>query len=173
MKHVLLISSLLLLVGCSDDEAAATSAGGGGASGDCSACDAPAETGAMFDFLASGSYASWDAESAVHASAGPHGGAVRVYLSPKLSASLGAGNASHTLGGAVVKELYDADNTTLSGWAAWVKTADDSAGGDGIFWYENFSTSSNDAVADDFGEPGCTGCHGGGNDYLLIGYPLQ
>lgn len=168
MKRWLTIFAVLVAVtGCSDDE---TTPPEGGA---CDVCDAPSESDAIFEFLTSGDYTGWDKESAAHASTGPHGNPVLVYLSPVLSASLAAGNASHDRGSAVVKEFLADDMTTVEGWAAWVKIEADSAGGDNIYWYENFSATNNSPVADSLGAGGCSGCHSGGTDYLLIPYPLQ
>lgn len=127
----------------------------------------------MFSFLQNDDYKGWDRESAAHRSTGPHGNPVLVYLSPTLASSLAAGNATHDRGSAVVKEFLDDDMLTVTGWAAWVKVDADSDGGNNLWWYENFSTTSNAPVADSFGPSGCTGCHSGGTDYLLIPYPLQ
>lgn len=135
--------------------------------GPCPDCEAPAESDALFSFLQAGQYNTWTAESAVHASVGPHDN-VRVYLGPKMA----AGAAPHAIGSAVVKELY-AGGATVTGWVVWVKVAADSAGGDGIYWYENFSTTSNDPQVEGVGDSACTGCHASGQDFLLTSVPLM
>ena len=62
----------------------------------------------------------------------------------------------------------------LQGWAVSVKTQDDSAGGNGWFWYEVTSTTdANALVANGNGVPLCFGCHAAGADYVLSDYPLK
>jgi len=66
----------------------------------------------LFSYLQAGSYKAFAAqESGQHPGRGPHtkiGLPVRVFLGPKLDASLKAGNASHPAGSSAVKEMYDA-----------------------------------------------------------------
>ncbi len=77
------------------------------------------------------------------------------------------------MGAGIVKEMYDADRN-LQGWAVMVKTAADSAGGKGWFWYEVTSTTDgSNPVAVGNGVPLCFGCHTAGSDYVLTEYPLQ
>lgn len=130
----------------------------------------PPTSGAeLVPWLAAGEYLEWAAESGVHPSSGPHFGGVRTFVNDVLYASLEAGAASHPVGAAAVKELYGAGGTVL-GWSVEVKVAADSAGGDGWYWYEGYQ---DDVYADGTGEGICTGCHGGGNDYVLSPFPLQ
>ena len=76
-------------------------------------------------------------------------------------------------GAGIVKEMYDADNQ-LQGWAVMVKTAADSDGGKGWFWYEITSTTDGSTpVAAGNGVPLCFGCHGVGNDFVLTEFPLR
>ena len=131
----------------------------------------------LFSYLRAGSYKNLAAkESGRHPTRGPHtkvGWPVRVFLGPKLDASLKAGNASHPTGSAAVKEMYDASGK-LQGWAVMVKTAADSGGGKGWFWYEVTSTTDGSKpVAAGNGVPLCFGCHFTGRDFVLTYYPLQ
>lgn len=127
----------------------------------------------LFAYLQGGGYRGFARESAVHASAGPHGGSVLTFINGALERSLAAGNAAHPKGAAAVKELYGADRTTLTGWAVEVKTEADSAGGQGWYWYEVFSTTDGSRPIEGFGNPVCTGCHAEGRDYVRIPFPLQ
>lgn len=131
----------------------------------------------LFSYLQAGSYNGLAAkESGSHPTRGPHtkfGWPVRVFLGPKLDASLKAGNTSHPAGSAAVKEMYDGSGK-LQGWAVMVKTAADSAGGKGWFWYEVTSTTDGSKpVAAGNGVPLCFGCHFTGRDFLLTDYPLK
>lgn len=131
----------------------------------------PTESSALFAWLGSGAYETWSAESAIHPSAGPHGGDVRTYVNDALFDSLAAGS-THPAGAAAVKELYS--GAELQGWAVGVKTAPDSAAGDNWFWYEIFSvTDPSNPVAAGLGVGLCSNCHEGGLDYVLTPFPLQ
>lgn len=129
----------------------------------------PSEPDALLSWLQGGGYVEWDAESAVHAGAGPHFGAVRTFLSEELVASLSAGAAQHPAGSATVKELYGGGDT-LRGWTVSIKLEADSAGGEGWYWYEWYDDA---VLADGAGLGACTGCHAAGDDYVLIPFPLQ
>ena len=83
----------------------------------------PTDQNRLFRYLQNGSYKEFAAkESVAHPTRGPHtrfGLPVRVFLDSKLDASLRAGNASHPVGSAAVKEMYDASGK-LQGWAVMV-----------------------------------------------------
>lgn len=132
----------------------------------------PTEPAALQAWLAARSYEEWQAERAPHPSSGPHGGKVRTFVSASLAGSLAAG-VDHPRGAAAVKELYGS-GAEVTGWAVSVKLADDSADGDGWYWYEVFSTAPG-APADyaGVGLDLCSDCHVAGEDYVLIPYPLQ
>ncbi len=119
----------------------------------------------LLAWLQAGNYLSWTAESAPHASAGPHGGKVRTFLNDTVLDSLSAGNASHPAGSALVKELYFGGDTVAL-WAVSVKVQDDSAGGRGWYWWEGVGLAG-------LGQPACTGCHAAGRDYVRTPFPLQ
>ena len=137
----------------------------------------PTDPDKLFAYLKAGKYREFEAqESANHPSTGPHskfGRPVRVYLDPVLARSLADGNKQHPVGAAAVKEMFT-ESGKLEGWAVSVKTAADSASGQGWFWYENTSTTSNEnPVAAGNGVPLCYGCHTPGRDYILTDFPLK
>lgn len=134
---------------------------------------APSSAAALQAWLRTRTYAAWPAESAKHKSTGPHGGDVRVYLSPDLEASLAANAAQHPVGATAVKELFTGNEVT--GWAVGVKTEADSRGGAGWYWYEAFSTDETpSSTIEGQGKPLCAGCHtSGSRDQVLTPYPLR
>ena len=72
-----------------------------------------------------------------------------------------------------MKELIDAAGK-LSGWAVAVKTAAESEGGKGWFWYEILGTTpASTVVANGHGVPLCIGCHTRGRDGVLTEHPLD
>ena len=130
----------------------------------------PTESAELLEaWLAGGAYKQWAVESQVHASTGPHGGNVRTYVNAIALASLMAKNPEHPKDAATVKELYGGGDTII-GYAVSLKTAPTSNGGATWYWYERID---NTVYADDLGVGLCTGCHGGGADYILTPYPLQ
>ena len=133
--------------------------------------DVPPTTAAdLLAWLKADSYQSWEAESAPHASTGPHG-TVRTFVNPALASSLAAGNPTHPSGAASVKEFHGASGVT--GWAVSVKIQSDSDGGKGWYWYETFSTDDDaKPFVDGVGVALCANCHAGGKDYILVPYPL-
>jgi hypothetical protein len=150
------------------------STGDGGSTGDTG--DAPnqlppIESAELLEkWLSEGSYKGWLNESKVHMSTGPHGGNVRTYVNDDLYVSLSNMSPMHPEGAATVKELYGGGVDEIVGYAVMVKVAPDSMGGDGWYWYERLDTT---VYADDIGVNLCTGCHGGGSDYVLTPWPLQ
>jgi len=139
--------------------------------------DIPADSAKLFAYLQSGAYRSFTAqETKQHPSAGPHtkvGLDVQVFLNDALDRSLASGAEQHPKGSAVVKEMYSAKGD-LRGWAVAVKTAADSADGQGWYWYEVKSTTDNRRpVAAANGVGLCAGCHAAGRDFVLSNYPLE
>jgi hypothetical protein len=150
-----------------------TGGGSTGGAGGGSADLPPTEQNALFQWLKDGSYTGWEAESGPHASTGPHGGDVRTFVNPVLFGSLSAGNTVHPRDAAAVKELY-LGGSAVAGWAVELKTADDSAGGQGWYWYELYSaTDPSNPVAAGNGVSLCYNCHVSGADYVLTPFPLQ
>ncbi len=148
-----------------------------------SAGEVPSTAAALFPWLQGRNYSSWARESEVHPSAGPHG-RVRVYVSPSLEGSLAAGDATHPVGAAAVKVLYDRDDDPdddpddddddddVEGWAVMVKVAPGS-GADTWYFYEIFSTTDPSSPVEGRGAPGCAGCHSIGRDHFRSAYPLR
>jgi hypothetical protein len=134
----------------------------------------PVKPAELQAWLVAGHYRSWAHESKSHESAGPHGDAVKTFVSPSLRASLQQGGAPHPRGAAAVKELYDAAGKH-TGWAVSVKVAADSASGKGWYWYEVFSTAPGARPAyEGVGKELCRDCHTErGSDQVLIPFPLQ
>jgi hypothetical protein len=129
----------------------------------------PAHSAELRPWLEAGEYLDWQVESGVHPSTGPHFGGVRTFVNDVLYDSLATGASSHPEGSAAIKELYGSGDT-VRGWSVEIKLQADSAGGDGWYWYEGYQDS---VYADGTGDGGCTGCHGGGSDYVLTPFPLQ
>jgi hypothetical protein len=168
-----------MALGCGDDDPAGSGGSGGDAAtggnptgaagGGMTNCAVPTGAAALDAFLQAGSYQSWPSESAPHDSAGPHFGNVRVYLDAALDASLQAGASVHPRCATAIKELYGS-GTSVLGWSVALKLADDSAGGDNWYWYEEYQGTT---YADGAGESLCTGCHASGADFVRSAFPLQ
>ena len=132
------------------------------------ASDLPPTGAALAEWLEAGHYKQWRAESAVHASEGPHFGRVRAYLNPALFASMQSGSTRHPRGVASVKELYG-NSETVKGWAVYIKNGPGDAASD-WYWYEKFEAR---VVADGQGVLLCRSCHFTGRDYVLTSWPLK
>lgn len=153
-----------------------TPIGGPMTSADMTAGQTPPMGGASVEaWLATGEYKNWHCESAGHMARdpSPHG------FNRICSNWLIAGNVDWPAGAAAVKELYagpvDAGSEAAPvGYAVYLKTSADSAGGANWYWYERVPSDSpvphdaNGVVADGFGAPGdetnpaysiCVGCH--------------
>lgn len=133
----------------------------------------PTDGAALLKWLQAGSYKQWPKESGPHRSMGPHQGLVVTHLNPALDKSMAAKAAAHPKGSAAVKEFQDSGGK-LSGWAVSVKTAADSDGGKGWYWYEILGPAAGgNVVAQANGMPLCSGCHTRGRDFVLIPHPLD
>jgi hypothetical protein len=174
---VLMLASLL---GCSssDDErprgnATGGAAGSNGSGGLAATLDAPDEATALVAFLEARQYAGWAKEAEYHSSAGPHGGGVRVYYSPKAAAAVRSGAANLPAGAASVKELTNGG--ALYGYSVWVKVQDTTDGGNGFYWYELIrqGDGKDSVYGDARGSSDCVGCHSSGKDYNLSTLPFE
>lgn len=118
---------------------------------------------ALTAFVKAGSYKTWKAEPAIHASTGPHGGNVRTYVNDVLYASLKAGNTNHPKGSIVVKELYGSGMSSLTGHAVDIK---DEQTGEWVF-YEGFAPGYSGPYYFRGTTNFCASCHSAGLDYVL------
>ena len=133
----------------------------------------PAEKAALFTYLDCGGYEAFAAESEIHPATSAHSSMARVFINQLLEQSLMSGATEHPVGAASVKEIYQANGTTLRGWAVMVKVEETGAGG-AWYWYENYNTNSGDSpVAASKGASICVPCHSSGRDYFLTPFPLQ
>jgi hypothetical protein len=163
-RWVVFCAALVPLAGAcaADDEAAASS-------GD---DQAPPQTGkALESWLEQGAYKKWQCESEVHESRSPSPHSFNRICSNDVIASNVNSTKDWPKGAAAVKELYaNADDKEPGGYAVYVKTAADSAGGANWYWYERLPLESapagldNGVVADGMGDEGaaksiCVGCH--------------
>jgi hypothetical protein len=122
-------------------------------------------------WLAAGSYKSWAAEPAVHAARAPSlHGFNRIFSNHAISSNATSMSAWPD-GAAAVKELYNSlTDTTIVGYAVYLKTAADSANGANWYFYERVPLDSpaphdaNGVIADGMGGSGnpnmyCVSCH--------------
>jgi len=122
-------------------------------------------------WLTAASYKTWACEPAIHASRSPSPHGFNRICSNDVIAGAPAGTAAWPKGAAAVKELYTSMTaTTPAGYAVYLKTEADSAGGANWYWYERVPATSdapkdaNGTVADGMGGNGaamtiCVGCH--------------
>jgi hypothetical protein len=151
----------LCVAGCSDDDTSAETTGQ----------RPPQGAAAVEAWLATGAYKSWQCEPAVHAarSPSPHG-FNRICSNDLLSANA-TKQGAWPEGVAAVKEMFDTANQAApSGYAVYLKTAADSAGGSNWYWYERLSKPAAaqfglpEVAADGLGNAGgakdiCVACH--------------
>jgi hypothetical protein len=136
-------------------------------------------------WLAAGSYKSWHCEPAPHPSRAPSPhNANRICSNDKLSSASGP---PFPQGAAGVKELYTMPDggagdggtagESIRGYAVYLKTAADSAGGANWYWYEDdpLVNPPSMVIADGLGTSGnpktiCVGCHtAAGSDAMHVG----
>jgi hypothetical protein len=127
----------------------------------------PQGAAALEQWLDNGAYKTWHCEPAVHENRAPSPHGYNRICSNDLIGSHVDGDAAWPKGAAAVKELYGAiDAKEPGGYAVYLKTADDSAGGAHWYWYERVPASAavRGAVADGMGDDGpakdiCVACH--------------
>jgi hypothetical protein len=122
-------------------------------------------------WLAKGDYLKWHCEPEPHLFRAPSPHGFNRICANDLIADNIKGTADWPKGAAAVKELYAAaDDAEPIGYAVYLKTESDSAGGDNWYWYErvplDHSAPHDDqgVVADGMGDSGpaksiCVGCH--------------
>ncbi|HEU4534705.1 MAG TPA: cytochrome P460 family protein, partial [Polyangiaceae bacterium] len=141
---------------------------GGGAAGSPAGGDAqtpPQGAAAIEAWLAKGDYKKWDSEPAIHESRSPSPHGFNRIYSNDLIAANGSGTDAWPEGAAAVKELYagEDDGGPPIGYAVYLKTKADSAGGANWYWYERLPEPQG-VVADGLGNAGgakdiCVACH--------------
>ena len=167
------------LAACGGDASTAStgSGGGGGAGGGSTSAtggamltsdaQTPPQGGVstMKAWLATGDYKKWHCEAAKHASKDPSPHGINRICSNTKLAGAGA-TGMFPVGSAGVKELWDKAGGMIIGYAVYVKTEADSAGGANWYWYEDNPSLNpmGGVVADGFGASGnakdiCVGCH--------------
>jgi hypothetical protein len=134
----------------------------------------PTEPAVLFKYLQDKAYLGLESKnSAVFASDGPHG-FQRTYMNSALAEARATNKQLYPAGVAAIKELYKNDKTTLKGWAVQVKVDEDSAAGQGWYWYEILDAQ--DGSNPDYAGRGvslCVNCHVSGNDYIRSPNPLE
>jgi Cytochrome P460 len=151
---------LALSAACGDDD----SADKGAASDEARAEQTPPMGAAAVEaWLKKGSYRDWQCESEPHAFRAPSPHGFNRICSNDLISDNTKSSADWPKGAAAVKELYAAaDDQEPVGYAVYLKTAADSAGGANWYWYERVPSIG--VVADGMGDDGpaksiCVGCH--------------
>lgn len=119
-------------------------------------------------FLQDRGYATWRAEPGTRESVAAHGARVRVFFNDALVTSIEAGNQTHPVGSATVKELYESDGQTIRGHALDVKVTE-GAGPDTWIFYEGFTNRDEPFYGK--GHPTCQGCHASGTDFVRTPLP--
>jgi hypothetical protein len=141
---------------------------------------------AIDPWLDAGSYTDWNCQATPHAPdpVSPHG--PNRICSNDLASAHGTGE--YPVGAASVKELWDAEMTTVVGYDVASKVS--TGGGEAWYWYEQIppgtvfpgvDIDSNGVVADGLGDGGqeltiCVGCHQGagidaahsGHDFVYV-----
>jgi hypothetical protein len=174
----------LFVLGCSSNNSSSANVDGGGAIDGGSAGNAqtpPMGMAAVEAWIAGGAYKSWACESAVHAARSPSPHGFNRICSNDTIASNATATGPWPAGAAAVKELWASDPdasapdgaappTAPVGYAVYLKTSTDSAGGANWYWYERVPLDSaaphdtNGVVADGLGSSGpaqtiCVACH--------------
>jgi hypothetical protein len=170
-RHVLTTTCVLLSVlaaaACNDDMGDDTSS----STTDKSTQKPPQSASAVEAWLSKGYYEDWQCEPKIHAARSPSPHGFNRICSNDVVSSNAAGSSDWPAGAAAVKELYaSSDSKKPLGYAVYLKTKSDSAGGDNWYWYERVPLDSpaphdsNGVVADGMGDDGpakaiCVGCH--------------
>jgi hypothetical protein len=171
-----LVCLVLSAVGCEDEMDGDREASDAGvaatrdAEEDTSSIDQvpPTDADAIEAWLADGDYLRWHCEPKAHLFRAPSPHGYNRICSNDAIAENVAGSADWPKGAAAVKELYASeDSTDIIGYAVYLKTEDDSAGGANWYWYERVQPTAQGAkevVIAGFGDEapvksGCVGCH--------------
>jgi hypothetical protein len=122
----------------------------------------------IVSFVKERKYQDWLAEPSVRDSGGPHG-PVRVFFNDTSVESLRAGNATHSVGSILVKEVYAPDGKELVAHALNVKVAA-GAGKDTWLYFEGTLPGYQNNFYGR-GHETCHGCHEAGKDYVTTALP--
>ena len=102
-------------------------------------------------------YETWEAESFAHISKGPHFGYVRTFVNDAAYEGLTSGAASLPRGAVAVKVIYGASLADVQGHALSYKIAEQSALGDGWYWFER--VDGNEIMSTRGSNTFCAECH--------------
>lgn len=170
------ISAAILAIGIgscagSSDSPTPQTAGTGGVGGDNVAFPVIEEVTAdgIKAFVAAEKYKDWYTDAAVHQDAGPHG-KVKNFFNDLLRKSMTEGTAQHPKNSTVVKELYDASGTTLTGRAVDVRRNDE-VGAQGWVFYEDFANTADSIDVYGIAHASCTSCHVQEKDFIRVSLP--
>jgi hypothetical protein len=123
----------------------------------------------LLAFVQTRAYTSWLAEPGVREprSGSPHR-KVRVFFNAASVEALRANAPALPVGSMIVKELYEADGSTLRGYVAMVK-----ADARGWTWWETFAPHLDRPAVFGLSKRNCTGCHssGGARDQVRTALP--
>jgi hypothetical protein len=151
-----------------ENDGGATTDGGGASD------QTPPTSGASVEaWLKTGVYKDWHCEDDVHEARPPSPHGYTRICSNDAIADNANGSGAWPRGAAAVKEMYeDEDSKDPGGYAVYLKTADDSAGGANWYWYGLVSLDSKDTEADGMGDTGtarslCVSCHVTARDFVF------
>ena len=102
-------------------------------------------------------YETWEAEPSAHISKGPHFGYVRTYVNDSAFEGLTSGAPSLPRGSVAVKVIYGASLADVRGHALSYKISEESALGDGWYWFERFD--GNELMSTRGADTFCAECH--------------
>jgi hypothetical protein len=160
---LLCVSLVSVLAACSSDSSGSSS----------SDAQTPPTSGRVDieKWISDASYKTWTCELAIHAARDPSPHGFNRICSNDVIMGAAAATGPWPKGAAAVKEIYTSmTDTTPAGYAVYLKTSADSAGGANWYWYERVPASStaphdgNGVVADGMGGSGtansiCVACH--------------
>ena len=115
------------------------------------------DAAAVQDWLDQRLYETWDAEPLAHISKGPHFGYVRTYVNAVAYEGLTTGAAQLGRGAVAVKVVYGGSLADVQGHALAHMIADESALGDGWYWFERFD--GNEIMSKRGSDTFCAECH--------------
>jgi len=173
LARLLGLALVCVLPACGDDDEGTTPGQSMGNTFEGDAQTPPMGTAKVMAWLAKGDYKNWACESAAHAARSPSPHGFNRICSNAAISSAATGTDAWPKGAAAVKELLASEtDPNPVGYAVYLKTDGESAGGDNWYWYEIVPLDSpaphdnSGVVADGMGNSGpaksiCVGCHAG------------